>query len=216
MLFWIHRIGEWSVNGFIDVDIPQLSSEDTQFGENCFKLIHSFQFLSTFSPFLSWFDAPVLESVVNQGSNYSYHEVIDAIPLDAEQWIIENKLYNKTSTMELTIKDYPHLKRIVIGNNCFKRIQVLEIENLSELESITIGSNSFTGNDGSCRIVNCPKLNSIQIKHDSFVSYHSLEMNNLPSLHSISMDDRCFYMSSSLLLSGWIDLRMIMNRSSWT
>ena len=168
--------------------------------------MHSIQFSSTFSLFLSWFDAPVLESAVNQGSKYIYNEVIDVPPLDAEQWIIGNELYNKTSTMELTIKDYPHLKRIVIGNNCFKRIQVLEIENLSELESITIGSNSFTGKDGSCRIVNCPKLNSIQIKHDSFVSYHSLEMNNLPSLHSISMDDRCFYMSSSLLLSGWIDL----------
>ena len=142
--------------------------------------------------------------------------MIDVPPLDAEKWIIGNELYNKTSTMELTIKDYPHLKRIVIGNDCYERIRLLEIENLSELESITIGSNSFTGNDGSCRIVNCPKLKSIQIKHDSFVSYHSLEMNNLPSLHSISMDDRCFYMSSSLLLSGWIDLRMIMNRSSWT
>ena len=214
MWFWIHRIGEWSVNGFIDVDIPQLSSGETQFGKNCFKYMHSFQISSTFFPFLSWFDAPVLESAVNQGSKYIYNEVIDVPPLDAEQWIIGNELYNKTSTMELTIKDYPHLKRIVIGNNCFKRIQVLEIENLSELESITIGSNSFTGKDGSCRIVNCPKLKSIQIKHESFYNYHSFEVNNLPSLHFISMGNKCYHDVSSLLFSGWVDLNMMMKRPS--
>lgn len=169
--------------------------------------MHSIQFSSTFSLFLSWFDAPVLESAVNQGSDYCYIEVIDVPPLDAEQWIIGNELYNKTITMELAIKDYPHLKRIVIGNNCFKRIKVLDIENLSKLESITIGSKSFTSKDGSCRIVNCPKLKSIQIKHESFYSYHSLEMSNLPSLHSISIDNKCYHDSSSLLLSGWIDLK---------
>ena len=214
MWFWIHRIGEWSVNGFIDVDIPRLSSGETQFGKNCFKYMHSFQISSTFFPFLSWFDAPVLESAVNQGSDYCYIEVIDVPPPDAEQWIIGNELYNKTSTMELTIKDYPHLKRIVIGNNCFKRIQVLEIENLSELESITIGSNSFTGKDGSCRIVNCPKLKSIQIKHESFYNYHSFEVNNLPSLRFISMGNKCYHDVSSLLFSGWVDLNMMMKRPS--
>lgn len=178
--------------------------------------MHSIQFSSTFSLFLSWFDAPVLESAVNQGSDYCYIEVIDVPPLDAEQWIIGNELYNKTITMELAIKDYPHLKRIVIGNNCFKRIKVLDIENLSKLESITIGSKSFTSKDGSCRIVNCPKLKSIQIKHESFYSYHSFEVNNLPSLHFISMGNKCYHDVSSLLLSGWVDLNMMMIRSSWT
>ena len=140
--------------------------------------------------------------------------MIDVPPPDAEQWIIGNELYNKTSTMELTIKDYPHLKRIVIGNNCFKRIKVLDIENLSELESITIGSNSFTGKDGSCRIVNCPKLKSIQIKHESFYNYHSFEVNNLPSLRFISMGNKCYHDVSSLLFSGWVDLNMMMKRPS--
>ena len=131
--------------------------------------------------------------------------MIDVPPLDAEQWIIGNELYNKTSTMELTIKDYPHLKRIVIGNNCFKRIQVLEIENLSELESITIGSNSFTGNDGSCRIVNCSKLKSIQIGDTSFYDYNSFELNGLPSLQSIDMGEYCFEYAPSFSLTGLID-----------
>ena len=140
--------------------------------------------------------------------------MIDVPPLDAEQWIIGNELYNKTSTLELTIKDYPHLKRIVIGNNCFKRIKVLDIENLSKLESITIGSKSFTSKDGSCRIVNCPKLKSIQIKHESFYNYHSFEVNNLPSLHFISMGNKCYHDVSSLLLSGWVDLNMMMKRPS--
>ena len=102
------------------------------------------------------------------------------------------------------------LKRIVIGDNCFGKVRVFELDGLSELESVVIGQNSFRiddkeRNDGSYRIVNCPKLKSIQIGDESFLDYHSFELNNLPSLQSIDIGENCFYWTPSFSLTGLID-----------
>ena len=102
------------------------------------------------------------------------------------------------------------LKRIVIGNGCFGKVRVFELDGLSELESVVIGRDSFRisddeRSDGSYRIVNCPKLKSIQIDDGSFEDYHSFELNNLPSLQSIDMGGYCFYYAPSFSLTGLID-----------
>ena len=106
---------------------------------------------------------------------------------------------------------YMHsLKRIVIGNECFGKVRVFELDGLSELESVVIGQQSFRigsfeRNDGSYRIVNCPKLKSIQLSDNSFNDYHSFELNNLPSLQSIDIGWQCFYNAPSFSLTGLID-----------
>ena len=93
---------------------------------------------------------------------------------------------------------YMHsLKRIVIREGCFRKVRVFELDGLSELESVVIGRDSFRidfweRNDGSYRIVNCPKLKSIQIGRESFRDYHTFELNNLPSLQSIDIGMYCF------------------------
>ena len=99
------------------------------------------------------------------------------------------------------------LKRIVIGNKCFGKVRVFELDGLDELESVEIGQDTFRisdkeRNDGSYRIVNCPKLKSIQIGYESFYDYHSFELSNLPSLQSIDIGYRCFYYAPSLSLTG--------------
>ena len=103
------------------------------------------------------------------------------------------------------------LKRIVIGDDCFGKVRVFELDGLGELESVVVGRESFNisdyneRSDGSCQIVNCPKLKSIQIGGYSFGDYHSFELNNLPSLQSISIDMRCFRYAPSFSLTGLID-----------
>ena len=89
-------------------------------------------------------------------------------------------------------------------------MRVFELDRLSELESVVIGRNSFRisdyeRNDGSGRIVNCPKLKSIQIGNESFYDYHSFELNNLPSLQTIDMGGYCFYVAPLFSLTGLID-----------
>ena len=110
------------------------------------------------------------------------------------------------------------LKRIVIGDYCFRSVHLFELDGLSELESIEIRTQSITyckkddwnssddeRTDSVCRIVNCSQLKSIQIDDYSFKYYHSFELDNLPSLQSIDIGRDCFFYSSSFSLIGLTD-----------
>ena len=124
--------------------------------------------------------------------------------------IIPNGYFNENSIASFNISNIGVLKSIVIGDSCFGKVRVFELDGLCELESVVIGQQSFKISSsersyGSYRIVNCPKLKSIQIGDESFWDYHSFELNNLPSLQSIDMDDYCFYYAPSFSLTGLID-----------
>ena len=123
---------------------------------------------------------------------------------------ISNGLLNGDDITSFNITNNGVLRRIVIGDKCFGKVRVFELDGLSELESVEIGQSSFRidykeRSDGSYRIVNCPKLKSIQIGSYSFVDYHSFELNNLPSLQSIEMGEECFHWAPSFSLTGLID-----------
>ena len=131
-------------------------------------------------------------------------------PQGIEELKIGNRRYNNGSVTELKLSGLVRLKRIVIGKSCFGKVRVFELNGLGELESVVIGKDSFRisydeRNDGSYRIVNCPKLKSIQIEYESFRDYHSFELNNLPSLQSIDIGVDNFEYAPSFSLTGLID-----------
>ena len=131
--------------------------------------------------------------------------------------IIPNGYFNGNSIATFIISNNGVLKHIEIGNDCFGKVRVFELNGLSELESVVIGQKSFTyaktkeeiwnkvRTDGTYQIMNCPKLKSIQIGYISFGDYRSFELNNLPSLQSIDMGHRCFYYAPIFSLTGLID-----------
>ena len=124
--------------------------------------------------------------------------------------IIPKGYFNANGITLFNITNNVEMKRIDIGNSCFGKMRVFELDGLSELESVVIGGNSFRisdkeRNDGDYRIVNCPKLKSIQIGDESFSDYHSFELNNLPSLQSIDIGGWCFEYAPSFSLTGLID-----------
>ena len=124
--------------------------------------------------------------------------------------IVPNGYFNDDSITSFNITNNRSLKRIEIGENCYGKVRVFDLNGLSELESVVIGGNSFRIDiyiisDGNYRIVNCPKLKSIQIGYRSFEDYHSFELNNLPSLQSIDIGWYCFRYVPSLSLTGLID-----------
>ena len=131
--------------------------------------------------------------------------------------IIPNGYFNGNSIASFNISNIGVLKSIVIGDYCFGMVRVFDLDRLDELESVVIGKESFTyaktkeeiwyseRSDGNYRIVNCPKLKSIQIGHWSFYDYHSFELNNLPSLQSIAISVWCFRYAPSFSLTGLID-----------
>ena len=133
---------------------------------------------------------------------------LNSIPLNVEDlWIGR---FDTSDVSEFSPSRFQSLKTLVIGNGCFRNVRVFEIDGLSELESVVIGERSFRiawkeTTDGSCQIVNCPKLKSIQIGKESFEDYHSFELNNLPSLQSIDIGRECFWYAPSFSLTGLID-----------
>ena len=133
--------------------------------------------------------------------------------------VIGNGLFWSVNRLELN--NLTSLQILYIGNGCFGKVRVFELNGLSELESVVIGENSFRidddeRNDGSYRIVNCPKLKSIQIGYESFRDYHSFEQSNLPSLQSIYIGSYCFKYAPSFSLAGLIDGLDLIHRSSST
>ena len=153
---------------------------------------------------------------------------------DIEELKIGDKGYNDGSVTELKLRRLVRLKRAVIGNECFGNARVFELDGLNALESVTIGTWSFTyartdddygtksdRSDGCCRIGNCPKLRSIRLGYRSFSDYHSFELCNLPSLQSLEIGDDCFFSATLFPLSGrrrWLcewQIFRVFSRSSW-
>ena len=135
-------------------------------------------------------------------------------PLELELFRTSSNCYNNINMTRLQLIGLPRLKTVAIGSNSFGSVRVFEIIGSNELESITVGNCSLTyarsdadvyystQADGSCRIVDCPKLKTISIGEHAFSDYHSFELSNLPSLQKISIGWQCFYRAPSLVLSG--------------
>ena len=192
----------------IELDVPQLTSNGIQFSSWCFQYTYSLQSSSTHSLISSSLDAPTLESFI-RNSSYIQIEAADITLQGLTEWVVRNGQYNNYND-SLCISGNSNLKRIVIGDGCFKCVRLFELDGLNELESVVIGEWSFKisdkeRTDGECRIVNCPKLKSIQIGNGSFIDYRSFELNNLPSLESIDIGDKCFGYALSFSLIGLID-----------
>ena len=198
---------------FCDVDIPQLPFSGIQYLS--FIYTHSLQSSSNCSSISSSFDATALQMYITFRSNYIPHNLSRLVLESSSDLVIPNNYFNGVTSFN--ISDSVNLRRIEIGNDTFGSVRVFELNGLSELESVVIGEKSFTyakdsyniryskQGDGTCRIVNCPKLKSIQIGGYSFGDYHSFKLTNLISLESIVIGEWCFYWAPSFSLTGLID-----------
>ena len=98
--------------------------------------------------FLS-FDATGLEQYIyfgNKKLSNTSHVVMnrsqyDSIPTDVEDlWI---QLFDTTNITSVSFNDYRSLKRLVIGNNLFWRVNSLNMTTIPFLESIEFGKRCF-------------------------------------------------------------------------
>ena len=107
---------------------------------------------------------------------------------------IGSKSFGNSSIFHLS--NLNSFQSLNIGNEMYNGISTFMIEGLSSLTTLSIGSNSFTsmkngfGNDinKSFHILNCTKLESIEIGEYSFSDYGGqFELSNLPQLQSIQI-----------------------------
>ena len=154
-------------------------------------------------------DGAALHAYIMGRSEYVHYD-LSKLTESSNDIVIPNGYFNGDDAASFNIANNGRLKRIEIGDNSFGKARVFDLDGLSELESVVIGKSSFRisdseRSDGNYRIVNCPKLKSIQIGDRSFNDYHSYELNNLPSLQSIVLGVWCFDWASSFSLTGLID-----------
>ena len=127
---------------------------------------------------------------------------------------IGNGAFNEAETFEL--RNLNEMESIEIGNNKFNKVKSLIIDGLNELRELSIGSNSFTGSLNSYgnnyaksfHILNCAKLESIEIGEYSFSDYAGeFELKNLPKLETLTIGHKGissynFYYSSFVVKSS--------------
>ena len=133
----------------IDVDIPQLSSNGIDFGDDCFDYTYSLQSSSTHSPISSSFDAAALENYISFGNktpSSTSHVVrnrimLESIPLNVEDlWI---GCFDTSGLTELSFNRFLSLKSLVLGSNTFWNVTQFELNGLPQLQSVKLDDAAF-------------------------------------------------------------------------
>lgn len=172
------------------------------------NVIHNlFSFL-----FFVWIIAGII--IIAKRMHYLLYEGPHGISYEQESYIVRSRYGD--ILLRFTITNYPNLKLINIGDECFTEAKEFIIYDLQNLQSLKIGSNSFTmfkngfGNDvsKSFHIINCESLKSIEIGEYSFSDYGGqFELKNLSQLQSIQIghinsNSYNFYSSSFIIQSN--------------
>ena len=100
-------------------------------------------------------------------------------------------------------QEYKELTTIHVGKGCFKKVCEFVVDGLSSFESLRIGIDCFSaerkecdddddGDDGICRITNCPFFRHLEIGDRSFSRFKSFELSCVDSLQTIDVGGGCF------------------------
>ena len=138
------------------------------------------------------------------------------VPITIEIMVLGNELLNEDNITTLYFSSLLiRLKRVKIGNQCFKHVREFVIDGLPCIKSVWISNDSFRRSiekrdDGLCRITNCPNLRHIWIGRDSFCDFQSFELSNINSLQSIDIMDLCFQYSNKFVLHDFPNLENVL------
>lgn len=101
----------------------------------------------------------------------------------------------------LEVSNMTALETIHIGDSCFMHVNELKLIGLSTLMNVTVGSNSFSNEEGSFYLKDCPQLRELQTGSDSFSRFRILELANMNALERITIGSNGFALSSLELKS---------------
>ena len=138
--------------------------------------------------------------VVETGSAGVHNEVEwNSLDNSVFEIVVSSNCCNEKSMKVLDLSELKCLKRIEIGNECFKYVDDVKMAGLNELESVVIGMNSFTKYKNTWIVTsdpnrhfyvkNCPKLKSLKMGCFSFSDYSVCEIGSVDSLEVIEMGE---------------------------
>ena len=175
--------------------------------------------------FIHSLDSDGLFSFIQSKSSYakiiSSYIDIDSISVSIEELTFMDYSQLEMGLVTMDLSSFSQLKSFECGDNSFNSVRQFIINGLNELESISIGMNSFTLSENSAserlnrefHLKNCLSLRELSIDRYSFSDYHIFELNNLPNLKSIvigsSSDSMNFYFVESIELNDLPSLESI-------
>ncbi len=115
-----------------------------------------------------------------------------------EELIVESNSCNGMEWNALDLSFISHLRLLEVGDECFENAEEVKLIDLSKLERVVIGKNSFTKEknrwpsyDASRRfyLKNCERLRELKMGCWSFNDYSVCEIENVPSLEVIEVGD---------------------------
>ena len=138
-----------------------------------------------------WLDNDHVEKrmVMNDETEFLHNHIEELIvsddSCDGREW----------SVLDLTMMTKLRLLRI--GDRCFEHVERVKLIGLHALESVVIGSNSFTSKRNAFGfntnrrfyLKDCEKINELQIGSYSFSDYYLCKMENLSSIQKIEMGE---------------------------
>ena len=113
------------------------------------------------------------------------------------------------------------LREVRVGDDCFKRVNKVNLVSLHQLERVVIGKNCFTEKKDECVVFNreyrgrfclkdCEKVRELKIGYHSFCDYKLCVIENTPLLEAIEIGDSKisdnFFFASSLKLERGFQL----------
>ena len=133
-----------------------------------------------------------------------------SIPLYVTILTVADKSCNEDNIGVVDLSSFKFLRSVVIGNGCFRNVQVYSIVGLNWVESVSIGRDSFgTGflwAGSQFKIVNCPQLKSLYIGDRTFDRYVGFELSQLPQLKSVVIaSSYCFQYALKAVFRGMND-----------
>ena len=132
----------------------------------------------------------ILEPIVDQPMISSKNDW-DRMDRTIEIMSVSDNNYNEEEMKELDLSGFVSLRKIKVGDECFKYVKKVIICGLRELESVEIGNKSFRRDSdtkgGSFCLKNCPKLKSLKMGLSSFEDYTVCEIENVDALEVIEM-----------------------------
>ena len=141
---------------------------------------------------------------------------MDTIDPTVTHITVKNNCGNENTASELYFARFSQLKELVIGDNCYKYVDQLNLVAFPLLRKVVIGMNSFTKQkSGYARnpnrhftMKNCPKVKELRVGRYSFSDYASAVVENLDALNVLEVGDLYhisfnFYYASLELKSDW-------------
>ena len=97
---------------------------------------------------------------------------------------------NNPDIHDISFHDYHSITELIIGSDNFQNVDRVSLENLPFLQTISVGSNSFTNHpdsfgsnvDRELIISNCTSLTNVTVDSYAFSDYNNLNMTGMRSV----------------------------------